>query len=365
MEDEQRESLDRGNFGPRESAPPGTRQTSVDALRGLLVVAVIVGHFPRSAHGVHPFGTAPDWIYFIHVPLFMALSCLFVKPLGLGFLARRALQILVPYAAWVLLFRPGDLFRAPLALLGNLAMGNWAHLQSVLWFLPALFSLNLLMALWVRAGSSRGLAWARWALGLAGAGAFLLAPVLARRHERIPFGADVALFLLPFTLLVGLAWKHRARLGRPWLAGALLALPAGALAIRGWEPLKTHSPFLRRVDLAQFSVPETVPGYLGMCLMGVALLALFVNLKAPAWLAAVGRFSMPIYLLHYPILAWTADAVRWTGNSRWLLSLHAALILSLAVILPMVLATLALRVSPRFRWLGMAGPRPSRGPSPI
>ena len=331
---------------------PG-RSAAVDGLRGLLMVAVIVGHFPQNQYRVNAFGPAADWIYFIHVPLFLALSCLFTRPWSLAQLRLRAGQLLVPYLLWGCLSQPRLLLTRPGTLLARLAMGNWASLESILWFLPALFTLNVLAGLWRL--ERRGL---RWALGAAAGAVFLLAPRLAPWHGRIPFGLDVALFLLPFTWAMDRVWGFRERLrGRGWTAVALLALPAGALLLRACEALKTHSPYARRVDLAQFSVPVTVPGYAAMTLMGAALLVLALRLGTPRWLAAVGRYSMPVFLLHYGLLYLLTRTIRWTGASYPLLLAYGVAAVALTILLAMAIARVLAGLSPRFAWLGMTGPR--------
>ena len=329
------------------------RHPGPDALRGLLMVAVIIGHFPTSARGTNPFGGLPEWIYFCHVPLFLALSCLFVPPLNLRQTGQRARQLLVPFALWLALSHPTLILTRPGTLALDAAMGNWAHVQSILWFLPALFATNLLMAAWRRAPAP-----ARAGILVAAAGTFLAAGRVALWHDRIPFGLDVVLFLFPFLWVIDLVWRRRtawSRLAGPWLlAAAGLALPLGGLLVRLCEPVKTHSAYARRVDFAQFSVPVTVPGYLGMTLMGLALLVLAMRLPAPRWLAAVGRRSMPIYLLHYPLLYGLTRTIGLAGEGRAALLGYAAVVILLILLLAMGAANLLTRVSPRLSWTGLA-----------
>ena len=335
------------------------RHQGLDALRGVLVAAVVIGHFPVSARGHNPFGSLPDWLYFFHIPLFLALSCLFIKPFTPGRMGRRAVPVLVPYGAWVVLAQPGRLLRQPWGLLRDAAMGNWAHLQSVLWFLPALFSTNLLTALWRRTEVCRP--WrrvaGRTALLVPALAAFILAPVLARWHEAIPFGLDVAVFLLPFILVMDQVWRQHQRLaaaaGRALAPAALAALVLGGLCIQVWEPVKTHSAFARRVDFAQFSVPVTIPGYLGMVLMAAALVLLAGRLRPPRWLAAVGRRSMPVYLLHYPLLFALRRTLGLAGESPASLLVFGLGLLALVIALATGIAQALIRISPRFAWIGL------------
>ena len=326
------------------------------------MVAVIIGHFPTSARGANPFGPLPEWIYFVHIPLFLALSCLFVKPFTLLAQSRRGLQILVPYGLWLALEQPRRLLEHPAGLLRDAAMGNWAHVPSILWFLPALFTTNLLLALGRRAlaGGPRR----RWAVHgaalLLGGGAFVLAPRLAQVHDQIPFGADVALFLLPFLWGLGQVWRHRAALSKrcgPWLApGALAALLLGGVAVRVCEAVKTHGGYARRVDFAQFSVPETLPGYLGMALMGAALVVLASRAPRLPWLAVIGRYSLPIYLLHYPLLYALTRPIGLAGENRVGLLLFGTGTTALVIALAMLASRVLTRLTPKAALLGLKAP---------
>jgi fucose 4-O-acetylase-like acetyltransferase len=331
------------------------RHAGLDALRGLLMVAVIIGHFPSSASGSNPFGPLPDWLYYFHVPLFLALSCLFVAPISLALAGQRCRQLLIPYAFWLVLSEPSWLLH-PGSLASALAMGNWAHLHSVLWFLPALFSANLLLAGWSRSGAHL-----RAALILLAVAAFLGAPRLALLHDRIPFGLDLAFYLLPFLLGLRALWRGREALARVmgrWLTvAALAALPLGTWLIRTWEPFKTHSAFARRIDLAQFSVPETVAGYLGMTLLAAGLLVLACQLPAPRWLAAVGRASLPIYLLHYPLLHALSPSIGLAGEARAALLGYGIAVTAGLIGFIMAASAGLNRLSGKFAWIGLSAPR--------
>jgi fucose 4-O-acetylase-like acetyltransferase len=338
------------------SPSPAQRHQGLDALRGLLMVTVILGHFPTSQHGRNPFGPLPGLLYFFHIPLFLALSCLFAKPFTLSQLRNRTLQILVPYAAWMALTHPSLLVHHPWTLLGDAAMGNYARVPSILWFLPALFTTNLLMALW-RRDQGPG-AWScHLGLLLLVLAALASAPTLVRWHPHLPFGLDVALYLFPFLWLLEQLWRRRQVLTEatgPWLVPvACLALPLGGLLIQHFERVKTHSAFARRIDFAQFSVPETLPGYLGMTLMAAALLVLTSRLPAPRWLATVGRYSMPIFLLHYLLLFLLTRCIGLAGESQGWLLLFGLGVTALVIALAMGVARLLTWVSPRFALLGL------------
>jgi fucose 4-O-acetylase-like acetyltransferase len=337
------------------------RHASLDALRGLLIVSVVMGHFPSTPTGVSPLGELPDWIYYIHIPLFLALSCLFVKPITRELVRRRAVQILVPYAVWMVLTEPVRAVSDPKTFAWELLFGNWDHVRSPLWFLPALFTLNVWMMVWRWACSSPAASFSR--TGVRGlmvvlsVGAFVGGQTLALHHMHIPLGLDVAPFLFPFVLLIDRVWRTRSRLQamkRWWMALAVAMLVLGGVVIRFVEEPKEYCFFGRRVDFAQFSVPEKVPGYLGMCVMGVALFVLALRLPPPRWLQAVGRASMPIFLMHYALMIpLSVITLGFIGDSRPLLVVDVLFITAVVVVAAMFGAKFLRKLTRRAEWIGM------------
>ncbi|MBU0671006.1 acyltransferase family protein, partial [Patescibacteria group bacterium] len=83
------------------------RDLKIDSLKGFAIVAVIIGHLCVLTSGIT---TANEnlWlnidlvietvlpVYYFHIPLFFAMSILFVKEFSIKFLKKRFVQILVP-----------------------------------------------------------------------------------------------------------------------------------------------------------------------------------------------------------------------------------------------------------------------------
>ncbi|TLM66265.1 MAG: acyltransferase, partial [Actinobacteria bacterium] len=134
---------------PESAAPASGRDPRLDSLRGLAMVAVVVGHVILGAfHGI---GNAPYGFQFaftvltsFHVQLFAFISGYLTKPPqsvgdGVGAIGRRALQLLLPFAAWTTVFwlaggRPLGLGSMLTALAGG---------TPPMWFLMALFVVSL------------------------------------------------------------------------------------------------------------------------------------------------------------------------------------------------------------------------------
>ena len=334
------------------------RHQGLDALKGFLILAVIIGHFPRSAGGLSPFGPFPEWIYYFHIPLFLALSCLFVPPFSGGIVWQRTRQLLIPYLAWTAFFMHKALTNNPLESFRNILFGNWFHVRTILWFLPALFSANILMALWRRGREAkpRYRPWITLLLALPMVAAFAFAPWVAQSHDSIPFGIDIAIFLFPFIWTVERLWKNRAPLatffGRAWVGMALVAIPLGCALIYHFEKVKTRTIFHHRVDFAQFSVPESAMGYLGMFLMSAGLVILASWLQPPRWLALIGRASMPIYLFHLQVLFYFVRYISICGESQVLLTLFGVLVITAVVAIILLATKIVLRIFPFLKVVG-------------
>lgn len=124
------------------------RDPRLDVLKAVAIGLVVFGHLIRAAYGDAtsaplPLAAAFSVLAILDVPLFVFVSGYLARPdAGARWLGRRALQLLVPYGAWValrwLLYYRTD------------AMGwlrstvLWGNETNALWFLYALFGVSVL-----------------------------------------------------------------------------------------------------------------------------------------------------------------------------------------------------------------------------
>lgn len=148
------------------------REITVDIAKGLGIVLVVVGHTIAAWESGHE--SLHRFIYSFHMPLFLGISGLYIamaQPLA-TFIATKASRIIVPFAFWTLTYFifeqtknnlkvVKDPFLALLHLLDHdeLAalsrvplLANWQSLADAgvfvdLWFLPALFSMVVIVRL--------------------------------------------------------------------------------------------------------------------------------------------------------------------------------------------------------------------------
>ncbi|MGX9133028.1 acyltransferase family protein [Rummeliibacillus sp. JY-2-4R] len=138
------------------------RLTWVDAVKGLLMVLVVIGHYPKDLD--YPLLT---YIYWFHMPAFFVLSGLFFKPADSNesmilSIKKRFMQLMVPYIFFVTII---TCFRYILAFVtGNTDLGWYLHdlltiifggrfargSYGVIWFITTLFFTYLLFLLITR-----------------------------------------------------------------------------------------------------------------------------------------------------------------------------------------------------------------------
>lgn len=284
------------------------RQAWLDALKGLGIVLVVLGHLPQVARS--DVGAA---IYSFHIPLFFALSGATLQGCSLLSMLRRMLSLLWVYFVVGVLSLPFALGATSVptfwqAFLG-LIYGSPLTLQiGPLWFLPAL-ALAIVLAwvamLWVAPSDRRLLSQVR--LLVIGSALMVLASLIFAqeppRHaleHRLDWGcfaragvfwsADVAVLGAGFVVLGAVVHSVVSECSQR------MSLILGAVAVLVFLILFQTSP---RVELAFAVWPDPWRASLGA---SAAILALSVLSKLFAqhltWLAAVGRATLPILVLH-------------------------------------------------------------------
>ncbi len=343
-----------------------SRDVGVDAIKGFLILCVIGPHVPFASAGV----TLPrfcdagiEMIYMFHMPLFFAIALFFRRTLTWVAVRKAAASVLVPYVFWYCFFHPRFVVRHSGEACARLAMGNWASLQSVYWFLPAVFSVilvGLLVEEWLkraRVGVVAGLV-GGWLVY------FAVSPSIAvKMHPHVPFGVDLAIYMAPYCLAI--KWLFQNVRDRAWLSGSRGRLAGLAMTASGFalmfssEAVKTHTPFHHLVDLAQYSVPHTLPGYGAMVLVSAGILLMFMNAdedsRTMRVLGVIGRCSLPIFLLHMEVMGVLIKVVPFASLSPAVAWLAVAGVACAAVAVPMVVSRLLSAMGGASRWIGMVG----------
>ncbi|MFA5995922.1 MAG: acyltransferase [Patescibacteria group bacterium] len=342
------------------------RDLKIDSLKGFLIICVLWGHMCVLVTGLTN-ADATLWntffelintyfpVYYFHMPLFFALSIIFVRSINFELVKKRVLTILFPYVFWFVWPHLDTGLIHPLVTIKHLLYGNWINIVSILWFLPALFSVNIYYALYRKYSHKKYVGIFFVLAGII----FLLAKSIAQTyHVMIPFGLDLAIYLFPYLFIIDTIYKHKHFFTKYNKWYALLLIPVGISAVRlidYYEPMKDYTPYIARIDLAQFSVPFTVIGYGAMMLLSSAIVIFFLIINPVKILSYIGKYSMPIYLLHLVVmgkLIMIYNKVILLNNPR--LFLVVILIsFSIIIISSIVISKLLTKLSKYAKYIGM------------
>lgn len=319
------------------------RQLEYDAFKGILICLIVLGHNTLfSSHYPQAFNS----IYNFHVASFLLLPFVFSGASAAQYQLRdRATRYLVPHfmffsvacVAFLVLFVPKEgaaianwLPSIPVAVLFSSEGAYRAACGfGLFWFLPALLTLTLLRAAWLRGGRGRR------AVILGGALAVhLLLGLLPQGWLRwIPWGWPLAAFLFPLALLVSAVWGRGVNRDGWFVLFALVF--AGCM----WLGLVLPSSAGLAGDPRVYAIDQP----LRLLLHDLYLLSAFLTLLLLCWrlpavlckaLAYVGERSLFVFLAH----SFVFRALVMLGFVDWLDSSVAWPVLSVAVSVGLTLA---------------------------
>ncbi len=334
----------------------------LDSARGLGIILVVIGHALGGlidsplGDGQEMFRHAFFAIYTFHMPLFFLLSGLLVTQRlerGAGAFARGLLPTIVwPYFLWSviqysLIFALGNLVNSPAQSYWPTILALPWNAVSQFWFLYALFWLHVLaMVLIPRIGRE---GFVLLALALKAVVLVVALPVAVKLVGNHVLFYAIGVWLAPQGIEALLL--HRRLLVRalviPLVAVLLIAATLAAVPHFGADTPLFGASSPEIANLA-WRFPGTAAAIFGVAgLLGIASIP---ALAESHWLAALGRLTMPIFLLHVMFIAGARIVLIRLGlvSDVWVL-------LSLIVISGLIGPLLAERVTRRLglnRWLG-------------
>ena len=326
------------------------------AMRGLLIVAIVLGH-NRSLLAV-----APEFhhLYYWHVHGFFFLAFASRGFVSGGYAVRDMLvRYLVPFAVFLTLGTLINMARAPAQadisayltalVIGSSRLCDRASNMSLLWFLPALagfVTVSILISRLV----ARASAWPLFVAMILGTGVLLVALIPRDALKYVPLGLPIVAYVLPLSLafcgLVVLVSGKSAPVRTIMLVAALIACLVTTLLLKNLEV---------NIALFKFGQAEAVTFVLAALLAVTANVAVYLLsgfLRSFDWLRALGDSSLEIFLLHnfiqIPIL--TALLSRRQAFGDVALAGASVVVSAIAIGLSMGLAA-GLRRLPRLRSL--------------
>ena len=228
----------------------------------------------------------------------------------------------------------------------KLFMGNWASLESIFWFLPALFSLNFFFFLFFKNNRIT-----KSTLIVDSFLMFVFANHIMSFHNLMPFGLDVALYIFILAYLIRLIYENKNWIKNLNLLMLIVAIIISSLLLFYFEPIKMHTQWHSRIDLAQFFVPVTVIGYVSFIVINLSIFTLFLKIKPNRVLEFIGTYSFPIFIMHLIILY--NLPLRIKLDTTILNLLFMVLTFMLAIVLPIFLSKVLMKLSDKFKYIGL------------
>ena len=332
------------------------RDNSIDNLKGFLIICVILGHY--SINGIFNSEVSFFNVYYFHIPLFAAVSCLFIDEFNFNFFIKRFLMILLPYIFWSLypsiiwdILKLKFSFKPSISFI-QLLKGNWFSLKSILWYLPFIFSLNILYSLIILINKYFKIK------------SFIIPLILSlimvlnynyfaklNQHGVVPFGLDLAFYLLFLIYSIKFIFEKK---------NILIKIPNYILSIIilisyffifYFEKIKIYSEFHHRIDLAQFSLPDNIFSYIALIILSGSIFLIFLkNNNIFFGLNFIGKKTLPIYLLHLEFIFKIEKIVnKYIYINQYI---SYILVISITIVLCITISKILYRISPNFKIIG-------------
>lgn len=295
--------------------PSVQRDGRIDSIKGVLITLVCIGHEKTFV------AAYPDFVrmlYHTHVPLFLALSCLFVRVDEIQQLGRyfrsRVPPVLVSYTIWFLIYAAvayltssievasfksfsGRIVKA--YVISNIAALRDVNSTGVLWFLPCLLMTNCIFAIVATCLLPRTVQ----LIVSVVAATMVFFVVGFAEHQLVPWGVDISLVVLPLAVSLVMVFESK------WLHHSYAKFVCDLTACTCCGAILWKSGVI--VGLQSMILPSHLVLLFVSQLFVVSLFCLVYRVLGLAWftrykagcllksvLTAVGSSSFSIYVTH-------------------------------------------------------------------
>lgn len=357
---------------PRVGVPPN-RNLSVDALRGLAILLVVLGHAISNAENLtlatkyDPQFLLSNFLYTFHMPLFMLISgyVLFGKKIRIS---DRAIRLILPFFAWIPVywFVNRYMHHYPWPVRFGTTLKDTILKPGIgLWFLPTLFLCSLLLIPVIRLEKVQ-----KWM------GELTLAVIFIGLNF-IPYDGvglmQVKYFFFFFAAGYLLA-KHRSRIERISRGRTNSVLAIASVAFLGlfaafyyYGLIKPYEFPISVVDL--FKTPSAYLIRYLMAILGISAAVAFIRAlgagKARKVFAWFGLVTMDIYVAHGLMIQLAFGSGWLKVFTGFVLGIVLSLLLTLLLLRQWwPTAALFLGIKPRIRGTD-ASPEALEGETPL
>lgn len=302
------------------------RNNAIDFIKGVLIFFVVFGHMPMSDLSTM---TIKYWIYLFHMPAFFIISALLVKKETN--IIKTSVPIVAAYLFWVM-FSEKDI----IGFLSAIRLSNFSALESVLWFIPALILVRLFAKLSLLHSAYKIL------FLILGAIVIIFKDKIYEFHGLVPFGVDIAIYLMPIIIL--LQQLKRQRYLKSNFLPTILFLILTAFMYSS-TPNSSLSSYFHKVDFAIF----LVPGDFMYLILGAVLFFIWemrhLSVRKNI-ISMIGKKTFPIFIFHMIFINNMPDFMQINS------SIVAFLLSCLIIVLCVFISDILLRLSQKFRYIG-------------
>lgn len=281
------------------------RDTSIDLLKGIGMIFVVIGHASATMN-------VSSYIYTFHMPLFAFIGGIFLRtnqPFTI-YAKHKADKLLTPFFLWslffwviygiVIFFAKEDMINSHLKQLMYIAAGSGQNsTQNVanvtLWFLPFLFSSAIIHYV---VSFSRTL-WLELVLVFI---ISLLAVGFSKLGKPLPYSTDTAFALYPFMY----AGSKYLKIIKQWVNKLTILQSVVIVALLILLHFSTYLREYRVNDFVVDTASNNIGNYFLFYIGGFAAIGYWTiicsKIRQVKILNYIGRNTIIILLLHYPII---------------------------------------------------------------
>lgn len=284
------------------------RSRSIDILRGILIVLVVMAHFSREF--------PHDILFLFHMPLFFILSGLLLNQAKLtdetSYLLSKMKSLLLPYVIYLII---DTIFVQGQRSIGALARAIWGGrvIGGVYWYITCYLFALYLLSLLLNNFSDR----ASKILILAGGGIAIIESHLSDKisflqSPGVPWNLDVSLMALVY---IGIGFFYKKQIKELLESDSKYYDMVAGITVAGlielcWFIYRDGNR-IYYFDMKPVYYKELVSAILIPCAFGIVLVRLVHWMEKVKWIGMLNRFfvlcgraTIPIMFMHIPLNHW-------------------------------------------------------------
>lgn len=321
------------------------RDKTVDILKGVLIIFVVMGHCPIVGNQI---------IYWFHMPCFFMVAGFFIKRNTSKFdlqkdIKSKAQRLLIPYSSYLILFTLVLFLIEKTSVLHLLLYGRHEGIYAAFWFVPVLFLSHLFVSYFYYFFQKfhQLVLILLIMYAIAHIESYLLSAYDIKVY--VPFGVDICLISTTYLFIGHLLYTHRGKYSLLTLLFSFFCISFLLMNVLSGD--ENYHLDMKYAQYPNFLYDMIIP----IAFM-VILYAFSVYIKKTAYISSVlsfiGKGSLSILFLHIPILTALSYVVKSSFN-------YNVIAIVLGVLIPVIINYFFNKtVITRFLFIGDWGSKP-------